>query len=53
MVYLAANAFYYLRAVIDFDQFFIVIFYTEQGGEVHEYPNAYGSGARTFVGFTG
>ncbi len=25
----------------------------EQGGEVHEYPNAYGSGARTFVGFTG
>lgn len=27
---------------------------TEQGGgEIHEYPNSYGSGARTFVGFTG
>lgn len=27
---------------------------TEQGGgEIHEYPNSYSSGARTFVGFTG
>lgn len=27
---------------------------TEQGGgDIHEYPNSYSSGARTFVGFTG
>ncbi len=26
---------------------------TDQGGELHEYPNIYGSGARTMVGFTG
>ena len=26
---------------------------TQGGGEVHEYPNSYSSGARTFVGFKG
>ena len=26
---------------------------SEQGDGVHEYPNSYGQGARTFVGFTG
>ena len=26
---------------------------TQENNEVHEYPNSYGSGSRTFVGFTG